>query len=383
MKTEDRKIVDLLIENTVDLIINGGNVDGGHNGPYFDYEKAGRNISHWICTFCSYYEKTHNQKYKTAVKVLAEYFYSGQDYTDAGVYYCRDKEKKDHVNGTIGAAWIIEGMVEAAKVLKDERLLDRAINLFKAFPYDQNNGMWERIEIDGKNLGLDITYNHQLWFAASGAEILQYRYDADIDRMIIGFLDRSRKTFWVMPSGVICHFANCYINTIQCLKNQIKYLKHCAEIAFKSPSLEYKEIGYHLFDMYGFSLLQDRYKNHPLFQTMKYKRALKYCLSNDYSKKLIEMQRSADSTGLVCDNVDEDINSYGFPYNSPAFELPFILEKHGLNDNDLCDKFFSIQRERTYDERKKCFGMNTEDPLVLNARIYELVRSNWFWEGLN
>lgn len=382
MKAENRKDVYLLIDSTADYIIQGGKIEGGHNGPYFDEEKAGRNISHWICTLREFYQRTHNRKYIKAIEVLAEYYYSNQDYTDAGVYYCRDKEGKDHVNGTIGAAWIIEGLVAAAQVLCDESLIDRAIKVFKTFPFDAQNGMWERIEIDGRNLGLDITYNHQLWFAAAGVEILQYKYDEEIDRMIQCFLDRSKKTFWVMPSGLICHFANCYTTKKQQIKNLIKYISHSIEIMFGIPSLEYKEIGYHLFDMYGFSLLQDYYKDQPLFQSKKYKKAVKYCVSEEYSKKLVSMKRSADGTQLPCDNVDDDINSYGFPYNSPAFEIPYILEKHGLTNNDICEKFFAIQIERTFDEKEKTFGRNTEDFLVLNARVYELIRSNWFWEGM-
>lgn len=380
MKKEDKILVDLMVEKMASNIVNGGEVKSGHNGPYYDNERKGRNISHWICTFQCYYEKSKKDLYKDAIKSLAAYYYVGEDYCNSGVYHCRDKADKDFINGTIGAAWIIEGLLAAASTLEDKQLIDRAIALFKTFPFDSENGMWERIEIDGKNLGIDITYNHQLWFAASGAQILDIRYDNEIDNMIKHFLDKSMRTFWVMPNGLICHFANCYTNQTQHLKNLIKYVKHCVEIMLKKPSLEYKEIGYHLFDMYGFSLLQDRYGNHPLFSTEKYKKSLEYCTGDEYMSKLLEMKRSYDSTQLECSHVDQNVNTYAFPYNSPAFELPFILEKHGLTDNEKCNKLISLQIETTYDDRRKCFCRNTEDPLVLNARIYELVRSSWFWE---
>lgn len=380
-----RDTIDFVVEKMLQNVLTGNQLNAGHNGPYYDYEKRGRNISHWICIFSEYYFRTGNEQYKTAIALLADYYYEKTDYTAYGVYYCRDygnKQKKDYVNGTIGQAWIIEGLVSAAKVLVDDSLYERARSMFKTLPFDKKNGMWERIEIDGRNLGLDVIYNHQLWYAAAGAEMIAYKYDAEIDEQIRQFLDRSMKTFWVMPNGVICHWANCYTDRKQKIKNIIKYWKHVVEIKCGMASLEYKEIGYHLFDMYGFALLQDRYSKHPFFKSRKFKSAIDYCVSDEYVNKLFGFSREKDGTHLVSDdkNVESDINTYAFPYNSPAFELPYISECFDLDAGELCSGFWNYQLEKTYDDTNHSFARNTEDVPVLNARIYELVRSNMFWE---
>ena len=375
-----RGLIDKIVETQANRITNGEGIIPGHNGPYYDMEMLGRNTSHWIIIFCSYFLNTKIEKYKDCVEILSDYYFSQKDKSESGVYYCREKKGSgNYINGTIGAAWIIEGMLSAYRILKDERLLNSAIDLFNQFPFDEKNGMWEMIEVDGTNLGLDITYNHQLWFAASGAEILEFVQNDKIEREIVAFLNKSNKTFLVLNKGLICHFANCYTSSIQKIKNILKYYKHRFEIRIKKPSLEYKEIGYHMFDLYGFAIIYRRFKEHPFFQTSKFKSALAFINNSEYMNKLYNLDSSFDGTNLICNNTDNKINSYAFPYNSPAFELPFISESFEINNKDMQEKMMEYQFTNTYDNLSERFSRNTEDSEVLTARIYELINSDWFW----
>lgn len=375
MDNSHYELIEKIINNEVEKILETGTVIKGHNGPYYDEEREGRNISHWIVICSLYWEKTHIEKYYKAVERLAEYYYSKKDISDAGVYYCREGENKDNINGTIGQAWIIEGLIAAAKTLKSSELYEMAVNLFKKQKFNYLNGMWERIEVNGENLGIDITYNHQLWFAAAGCEIIECKFDKEIDEMITIFLEKSNKTFWVMHNGVICHFANIKKDKINTIKNYIKYIKHTIEILFNIKSLEYKEKGYHLFNMYGFAILQDRYSNNNFFKSKKFKRALNYTFNNKFIDSLESACEDKDVTRLKSKNVQKNINKYSYPYNSPAFELPYVMKKFKIKDeNNLCYRLMKFQIDNTYDNITCTFNRNTEDSTVLTARLYELIR---------
>ncbi len=372
-----------IVNVKAESIIGGEMIQGGHNGPYYDTERAGRNIAHWINIFTDYYYYTNDEKYKRCVKLLSEYFLRGTDKADCGVYYCREKRGSgNYINGTIGSAWLIEGMVSAYKVLQRKELLNEAIKLFKQFPFDKNNGMWEMKEITGENIGLDITYNHQLWLAAAGAEVLDFVDDPEIRESINLFLDKSSETLFVMPTGVICHFANCYTKKAQMLKNKLKYIRHAAEIRVDRASLEYKEIGYHMFNLYGFAIIYRRFSKHRFFRTEKFLKALNYITKEDYLHKLYQYNADKDGTGLTCKYTDRLINTYAFPYNSPAFELPYVCECFKLNNlEEQKAVMMKYQFANTFDEAKCSFSRNTEDSEVLTARLYELTKSEWFWEG--
>lgn len=368
-------LIKKIVDNKVDYILDNQIISSGHNGPYYDKETVGRNISHWIVTCSLFWENTGDEKYYDAVKKLSEYYYSGNDLMKNNTYKCRTKNNKDHINGTIGQAWIIEGLIAAAKTLKDDKLYNLAIKVFKSQKFDWENGMWKRIEIDGRNLGFDLTYNHQLWFAAAGCQIIDYKYDEEIDNQIKCFLDRSNKTFRVMYNGLIYHFATPSTNIIATLKNNIKYIKHNIEIIFNLKSLEYKEIGYHLFNIYGFALLQDRYSREKIFNTKKFKLALEFSFKESFIKALEDSQKYSDISGLICDNVKSNMNVYAYPYNSPAFEMPYIMKKFNRNNNIICERMMNFQINNTYDHESLMFKNNTEDSSTLNSRIYELVRA--------
>lgn len=380
LNKEYKEIIDGIVQKKLEAVLDGCEISSGHNGPYYDEEQPGRNISHWICTFSDYYIHTNNEDYKRAIDLLANYYRDNIDYTSFSVYHCRSKQNKDSINGTIGHAWLIQGLVAAYKVLGDPFFIERARAIFKVFPFDEKNGMWERVDIDGKNIGLDNTYNHQLWFAAAGCDIISVYEDPEIEQQIAVFIERSQKTFWVLPGGLICHFANCYISMKQKLKNYIMYMRNLVMMKCGKPSLMYKEIGYHLFNVYAFAIIFERCNGWSFFDTPRFKRSVEYCFSRDFQQSLMTLPRRLDESKLKSNNVDITINTYAFPYNSPAFELPLICDVFN-KEYTICEEYLKYEIEHMYQvkDQESGFINNTEDKEVLNARIYELTRSKWFW----
>ena len=366
-----------LADIKIDQINKKGFVAAGHNGPYYDEETPIRNSAHWIIIFSYLLKKTEEKKYLDAIQKLAEYLY--EDRTKAGVeaFYCRDKKGKDHVNGTIGQAWAIEGLVKASEILDDDKYYDLAVKVFKQHRFSKRYNVWNRIEVDGTELGFDNTYNHQLWLAAAGAEIIGYRNEKQIREEIASFLSASEKTalFNVSRNGVVKHFA--YIPDT--MRHKMEYFKRelldTAHHILHKPSMQYKEEGYHYFNMYGFAILKQSFSGHSFFSSKKFQRALRYTPDFNNLNVLETRDPKSDVTQLAT-KFNSACNIYSYGYNSPAFELPFIVNTFCPEwDNEGCfSKMWNLQLKYTMADKEHPLSKNTGDVETLCARTYELIR---------
>ena len=141
------------------------------------------------------------------------------------------------------------------------------------------------------------------------------------------------------------------------------------------PSLIYKEEGYHLFSIYAFAIIFENYSDSSFFNLDKVKKAIAFSFEESYLKRLSDIDSSLDNTHIQ-KNIDKSINAYGYPYNSPAFELPYIDKIFGNNSHEkLIDYLMDEQIRLTYNGIDGIFSRNTEDIDTLNARLYELVRA--------
>lgn len=367
----------LVADEAVKQVKINGYMESGHNGPYYDDETPIRNSAHWIIIFEYLYKETSNTDYLECIKILAEYLYDKRPQGVIAAYHCRNKKGKDSVNGTIGAAWVIEGLISAAKVLGEDKYYNLAVNVFKKHEYSYTYHVWNRVEIDGTVLGYDNTYNHQMWLAASGAEIINYKEDEEIKKQIVDFLDASEKTrlFQVSAKGVVRHFA--YItDTPKHKKDYFKReIKEQLYRFLKKPDMQYKEEGYHYFNMYGFAILHEVFHNHSFFSCDKFKRALRYTLNLDNLHLLDSRSPMEDRTGLA-QKYKPTTNLYAYGYNSPAFEIPYIMKVFAPEKltSNLIQKLWDSQVNET-GSGSDLFAKNTEDAVTLQARMYELVRA--------
>lgn len=369
-------IIFQVVDAKIDSILRGDEIVPGHNGPYYDQETNVRNIAHWIglCACC--YAVSKVEKYRDAVQILANKLYYSPYLNEKTSVFVSRISLKDSINGTIGPAWIIEGLIYAAEILEDEKYYELAVKVFKAQHFVSKNSLWTRIDENGMDIGFDLTYNHELWFAAAGSLILDYRFDSGIDIQIKKFLNMSVKGMRVLSDGIINH----YIDTWVGLKRTISFNKNFYEEKicdrFGKPSMRYKEEGYHLFCMYAFAILQNRYSNHTFFKTKKFQKALSITFSEEFLERLDHANESLDSTMIKKENIDKRLNAYGYPYNAPGFELPFIAKRFRHKDGKtLAREAFERQIELTYNAQNKDFSRNTEDETVLTARLYELART--------
>ena len=121
--------------------------------------------------------------------------------------------------------------------------------------------------------------------------------------------------------------------------------------------MKQKEIGYHSFNLYAFSLLKCQYPNHPFWQNKSFISSLDYMRSESYEEEV-------------------KTSKYGYPYNPPGFEVPFVLNTFYANEDThkQQSQWVSKQLSKSYDFDANLMSKNTEDKSTHAARIYEATR---------
>lgn len=356
-------------DDKIEEFIDSGHAVAGNNGSYNNCDTPIRNTAHWLIIYGFLWETYKEKKYLKVVKIFAEYLISEEHYGKLGSIRCRNDKNTDDVNGLIGQAWAIEGLVYASQLLDDEKYYNMAVKIFKSQKFDNEVCIWKIIDTQDVNLGYDYVYNHQLWFAAAGSLILDCKFDKQIHTEVEKFLDNYKQTFVVQPSGLIYHLVNCHTSKIKRIKFLIKMIIVDFSKGIKNQfgTMVYLEEGYHLFNLYGFALLYDRYKGMEIFKSHRFKRSLLYGMNKKTVNKLIDKQNR---------RFDEyEFNKYSYPYNSPAFEYPFISLIFDINrDEEYYKHLLNNQYKLTYNNIKKMFSENNFDEQTLTARMYELVR---------
>lgn len=351
--SEITKIIDSQLSN-INLIKNNvGIMAGGINGPYFDVETPVRNTAHWLITFSLLFDETKDEKFEAASRLLLNFLLDDNVFCRKGVYVQRQKAGKDWSNGVIGQAWVIESLVIAGKTLGSFEAIERAKRAASSFSFHPKVKAWSRIDsADGKS-AIDYTLNHQLWFAAA-------KLEADISNVgeVDKFLDSLELgSFKIRGNGLICHLL--YSSSIKAIILRYRYLFF--EKRNISKVIE-KENGYHLFNLYPLARLYLHRPEHSFFQNKKFIHAVNYCISEEFIASL-------------------EGNKYAYPYNSPAFEIPFILETFksflplGSEEKVLAiqKKLMDSQLKLTFEKESQLLSLNCPDSQTLTARIYEVI----------
>lgn len=371
-------ILNEIIEIYVRKIEEKGFADAGNNGSYHCNDTPSRNSAHWIITFAYEYENTHNSKYLKIINLLAEYLLLQQKKTKNGTILCMSSPGFDDINGLIGQAWIIEGLVSAYRVTKDNRYIQAAKCMFKSQIYDLEKHYWKRVDTNNNVLGYDIAFNHQLWFAVSGAMVNKYDRDNDITFYVNDFVDNLNEHFLIKNNGRICHFGD-----LKPKKGKKKIIKELLisllphSIWKHNPDklrVEVYENSYQLFNLYGFALLYNNgYEDHPFFKTDRFTKALDYALDIDYLNYTFNVKQY--NSGPVLADVRNSIAKFSYGYNSPAFEYGYVVETFKNNaDTEKVIELLNIQNNLCYSEETGMYSRNTDDANTLTARVYELTR---------
>jgi len=350
-----------------------GAMPAGKNGPYLDNQTPIRNTCHWAISFIEAYQITKNIKFKTAAKNCLDYVCYNKDYRKKHTFLDRFKPGKDQENGTIGPAWNIEALVEGYRFFKDDNYLNLAKELFYSLPFNKKLGLWHRVTYKGEVFSIDKTYNHQLWFATAAYSLYNETNDEEIKKMVELFFEKD--FLKIRKNGLVVHAIHNNFNLKDLIKSIIKFfMRFIRKIVF-GKSMKYKEIGYHSFNLYAFSILKKEKCPETFFNSKKLNKALLFCFSKQFLHLLENDNHLKDLTNLKITK-DLPFNKYAYAYNAPGFEIPFI---YVVWKNEICkeveaDVFWENQLKHTYNKDNSSFSINTEDPITLNARIYELSR---------
>ncbi len=268
--TEETITIHELLERSaraaLDLQREDGSFPPGRNYTYDEPETPVRTTSHWAVTISEVYDITGKEKFRKAADAAVDYLLSQEVRPQGYTYYCRDAPGKDSCNGLVGQAGPIRALAHAGPILERQDAIDTAEEVFMLHPFDEELGLWERVEIDGKKLSFDRTLNHQILFAAGGSKVAS---ESDIvnDR-ITTFLDRLQSNMELHSDGIIKHYIRP--SPIDTVKTVFRSLRHWPlllnEVVFhyysRSNERRKKEIGYQPVNLRGLAQLQVYFSGH-------------------------------------------------------------------------------------------------------------------------
>lgn len=341
-----------------------GSMPAGCNGPHNDPETPVRNTSHWLITFLKCYKLTGQDRFKIGGEKCLEYIMHNNEARPYGfTFHHRLNSKKDACNGIMGQAWTLEALVYAAKILNGNEALDLATKVYNLIPYNKELHGWERIEINGNNIGIDSTFNHQLWYASIGCELLNLGV-SHIKGDLLHFVNHIPNHLHFYRDGVVKHNSYGYGRPTS-IRKAVGYVVSLVKELFKPyDSMYTHSVGYHAFNVYGLYVIQNLLSEDDLKVKSKFKKGLEVF----FNKKFVEELEKA---------------RFGYAYNPPGIEAAISLQGYDFKEKNELEKeqvkWIEMQFKKTLETKHKlAMTKGTSDPLTLNARIYELYRLNSF-----
>lgn len=360
-------------------LIKGYEIDGkvscGINGPYDDPETPVRNLCHlMVITAEEILLFGRNELKHVFVKMCTDLLSMKND---NGLFEMRNKKGKDNCNGVIGHAWVIEALIYAYRVLHDKIFLERATDIALKHAFQMDLSLWAIPNTEPSDYTIDYTFNHQLWYAASLAELNFYIKDSVFAHQINAFIASLPKNMNNSRYGKISHTIYNRIQLKNRIKGRIKKVLDLINEFLNRKSLEYKEQGYHVFNLAAFARLNNVLPMVSLKENVKILKAFDYV----YSKYFIEGLENRNFIKDISLNnqnlqpLELSINVYGYPYNVPGFELPFVAKS--FKDQklmEIADKCIARQLELTFDNDNYILSKCVHDVHTVNYRIYEYYR---------
>ena len=356
---------------------NDGSFIPGHNGPYYDEELPLRNTAHLLILMLKAFDVLGDVKYrKSAIKALT-YVTDKERRPMGATYWMRKKPEKDFSNGLVGQAWIMEALIYAGNKLDDDVLLEEAKQVFLLHPFDKVLARWRIVNVDGSYANVDMTFNHQLWFAAVGSFI---HGDKTISEQVNHFLDNLNSNLKIYGNGLIMHELGGLRNQTMTLKRRIKQIIKAkaierGKIVYKDIKIN-KAIGYHAFNTYAFSLIFNNRPDHPFWSGETFSKILNFIQTGLYHEGLEHCAHDGVHETVL------PVNRFGYPYNPPGIEVAFTVQTFSKyfegNKEDLIAMWLGRQLNKTFDQPSGVMCKYTDDKTTLAARMYEAVRlDNW------
>jgi len=342
-----------------------GSFPPGHNGPYYDEELPLRNTAHILVLLLKAYKLSGEEKYKNAALKALSYVMSDDRRPMGATYWVRKKPEKDFSNGLIGQAWVLEALAYAAEALEDDTLTLQAEEVFLLHPFDPALARWRVVNVDGSYDPVDMTFNHQLWFAAAGSYL---KNNDEIISQVRQFLDKLNINLQLYDNGLIVHALGGLQHRKQPLRRRLKqavksFLLERGKPPYTNKVIN-KAIGYHAFNTYAFAMIYQNMPDHRFWESETFSRVLKFLLTDLYRDGLqYYAPDPAHKQGK-----ELPYNRFGYPYNPPGIEVAFTIqtfsEYFGEGYKELVASWLNMQKEEVM----------TDDEVTLAARMYEAVR---------
>jgi len=360
MKLHLANILHSSAEYALSVQARDGSFPNGHNGPYHDPETPVRNSAHWLFLMASLYEKTGEEKWRDGGEKAIGYLMSFNARPYGKTFHCRDKQGKDSCNGLVGQAWVIEALVKASEAFDRQDCYDLAEEIFLLHPWDKNIGIWHRVEVDGTILSHDNTFNHQLWFAATGGLL---KKSPKARKRARNFLEKVATRLQCYPNGIIFHDTAMgtmvgYLKTGY--KPFLRELKARLLQPFLKRRLYSKSVGYHAFNLYAFALFKKAFPDAHIWRSAAFHKIINAHRGKNFFQDLQESE-------------------FGFYYNVAGIEIAYAVETF-LPDNREVVLWLNRQFKITFVNEKKPLSRGASDANTAMARIYQAARFSIAYE---
>lgn len=345
------RLIDRAAVRGAELQDADGSMPAGRNGPYGDAETPVRNTSHWLITFTSAARRGGDDRIRSAAASAADYLMGPAARPMGGAFWHRQNPRKDSCNGLIGQAWTIEALAEAGSGLDRQDLSELAEEVFLMHPFDADAALWRCVAADRCYLDFDLTFNHQLWFAAAGA-LLAPAAGPEVGTRVRRFMDRLEGNMALYRSGLIKHPLRVRLPG----RSRVRYWISRYRESRIEPHLRNKAVGYHAFNLYALALLHRWLPDHGFWRSSAFGAAWRYVRSPTFARRI-------------------EGNRYGFGYNPPGYEVPLALEVfEGPETRAAQAQWLKRQLQHSLDPASGLPTEGSADPATHLARLYEATR---------
>ena len=333
-----------------------GSFPPGHNGIYLDPETPVRNTAHVLTLLSNLLQRSApSVEWEAAAQRALAYLLSHRTAQPGRTYECRVAPGKDRCNGVVGQAFVIEALAAAGSALGSDPARRRATELFFTHPWVPDAGLWRRVDPDGEILSFDMTFNHQLWFAAASSQLT---WVPEAHERARTFLDKVARRIWLYRNGIIQHATpmGSISPTLGVDRRTVVAAMRARMSAIRSRrSLYSKSVGYQPFNLYGFALLKRSFPDDDLWSTERFGKML---------------QVASDSEILR----QQATNDYSQCRELGGIKMAFVYETF-TSDSDLVARTASTQIRRSFAITGRVVSpRSSADPNTVLARLYELSR---------
>jgi hypothetical protein len=311
------------------------------------------------------YTYTNDERYKTAAVKALDYLLSKEARPMGATFWCRKNPNKDFCNGTVGQAFTIDALTYAYEVLGCEKAKAVAEEVFLLHPFYEELGLWRRVAVDGSYLSVDLTLNHQLYFAIAGLQLGKIGNNAEVIRRVEVFVKNLEKNIEIREFFCKGMLYDIILRATVFTKRKINLFKliRLLKIMFlQKKSKKIRDSGYHQYNMWLFFMLNNLTPEADFWKTKKFKAILGFNKSKHYEKM-------REVYGIVKPNGVKKFE------NTRLYEAYTILAFCDMeNKEQIVEELLSAHFEQEYDPETNMVNKFAADKLTQAARIYEAIR---------